>query len=721
MLLDIPAFNFEHIPLNIDRSSIRVFQHSKEAFSLEYAIFNPKTVRINMCSITRSRFGNRGTERGLATIQQFATAMGLHPDFHKICSTPIDLVIEMLSPIFQIGSDGPKFYCGGILILDKNVDPPITAVDGFSDEILEILTEEPQFAFLQYVFRSIKLPKSYQIDEEEEIRGRAHLSFDVQQGRVERRIRPSITNIMEEIGCYEFSPRIIVVETSRERLSSKLNRLSVLFASKGFKIRSYPTFWRRLTALKKLCIKRKVVSPVIVDGYSLMNFLSLPQRQFSHQGYSLVPNKKDYQLSSGGNMKLSRDAINLGVPIISGKTTDVPLLVEGKELSRHIAVFGMTGEGKSRFIYGLIKEFFQKKVKFLIFDPKGEYLQPIQSFCLDVIYLKPGSKAFPWGINIFQIPKNDAEDYIVPLEDHIQFVVSVFEHVFEDADNISPQMRRFLHQAVIHTIQEQGDLRDFLSFLQKPDKLGMKGAYLEKTAAGVINRIEKLFFGNLGRCFSVKQTSFEISSLLDHNAIIDLSSFEAMENQTGLRIFMDVVLQCLYYFVRSDRAPFKEESLPKNVMIIDEIQKFIPIRNFRMKTPESMIGRGPWTLRAYDISMIFIGTDPIVEQPILTNVGVFAVFFTKFDPYVMSNFLGVSKQEYEQLRSLLKIKNNERRCIVSINGRISLMKTNEFVIGSESFIDLTKLQALPIQKHLRETYENSIFDPIKELQSHGKG
>ncbi len=715
MTQSVQAFNFEHIPLNAEKSSIKVFQNSKDIFSLEYAIFDPKTVRINMVPVKRGRFRKKGVDRGLATIQQYATALGLHPDFHKMRPTPIHIAIDLLQTTFQMVSDGPKYYCGGILGLEYNIKLPLTSDESFTDNILEILTDDPHFAFIQFVFKSIKLPKEFQTDGNRD-KQMSQVRFNIQQGKVEQHFHSPRVNIMEETGCFEFSPRILVAETSRETLKSKLDRLSVLFVSNGFNVRNYPTFWHRFSAFKRLCTKRRLVSPIVLDGYSLMSFINLPHKQFSHMGYTLVPNKADYLLSTGVNEASSRQAINLGIPIISGKTVDVPLLIDGKDLNRHMAVFGMTGEGKSRFVYGLIKEFLQRNVKFLIFDPKGEYLLPVQSFCEDFVYLKPGSSNFPWGINIFQVPQNEAGDNIIPLEDHIQFVVSLFEHIFEDSDTISPQMRRLLHLAVIQTVKDQGDLLMFISWLNRPHKLGMKGVYLENTAAGVMNRIEKLFFGNTGRCFAVHRTTFEVSNLLENNVIIDLSTFEAMEDQKGRQIFLDVVLQYLYYYARTFRTPFKEETLPKNIFIFDEIQKLVSLKNYRTKAPESMISKGPWTLRSYDISMIFIGTDPIVDQPMLTNSGIQTIFFTKFDPFVISNLLGTTKNEYEQLRNLLKAKHDERRCIVSINGRISLLRTHNFSVNHQSLFDLNTLQDIPLQKQLRESYQNLMFDPIKEFQ-----
>jgi hypothetical protein len=59
------AFKFEHVPLNIDNSSIKVFQNAKDAFSLEYAIFDPKTVRINMYPVPQGWFRKKNPERAL--------------------------------------------------------------------------------------------------------------------------------------------------------------------------------------------------------------------------------------------------------------------------------------------------------------------------------------------------------------------------------------------------------------------------------------------------------------------------------------------------------------------------------------------------------------------------------------------------------------------------------------------------------------------------------
>ncbi|MFX0208867.1 MAG: hypothetical protein ACFFDT_22985 [Candidatus Hodarchaeota archaeon] len=69
MIGNPPAFNFDHVPMKANKSSVQVFQNAKQAFSLEYAIFDPKTVWIKMIPLPQGRLRRKGIERGMATIQ----------------------------------------------------------------------------------------------------------------------------------------------------------------------------------------------------------------------------------------------------------------------------------------------------------------------------------------------------------------------------------------------------------------------------------------------------------------------------------------------------------------------------------------------------------------------------------------------------------------------------------------------------------------------------
>ena len=105
------------------------------------------------------------------------------------------------------------------------------------------------------------------------------------------------------------------------------------------------------------------------------------------------------------------------------------------------------------------------------------------------------------------------------------------------------------------------------------------------------------------------------------------------------------------------------------------------------------------------------------------NIGMTSKFDKQFELDVIgtshcrSRAIACTKNEYEQLRNLLKVKHDERRCIVSINGRISLLRTHDFSVNHQSSFDPNALQDIPLQKQLRESYQNLMYDPIKEFQS----
>lgn len=707
MLSNSHTILLDFIPETCDKSSIKLLRNTPDSFTLEYSIFKPKTVKISMHVNPRRRFFIFRTLTGLATLQQFVSGLGLHADFHKLGGDSLQLLLQFLKPRFRFDNKGKNYYCGGLLGIRFESLSSFSQTQGFINNIIELLTEDPEFAFLQLGFTSHKIPKEFRSDEEPDYR--VQFRFDIQHGKVEQRSKPVSMNLMEESGCFKFSIRVLIVETTKERLSLKLERLKVFLRSYGINTRVYPTFFRRFQRFKSQLIRRSIDPGMIIDGYTLMNYLSLPTNQYSLLGYQMVPNKDQYKISTNVLDGYPENAIRIGIPILSGKTSNSPALLAGKDLSRHMAVFGMTGEGKSRYIFSLIREFYEKNVKFLIIDPKGEYIYPIQSFCNDFLYIKPGSETFPWGINIFQVPVDHQGDELISLEDHIQFILSLLENIFGDTDTPSPQMRRLIHLATIQTIKERGDFQTFLKWLNKPTSLGLKGAYLDSTSAGAVNRVSKLLYGNIGRCFSVSSTTIDISQFLQKNVILDLSSFEAMEDLSGRHMLLEIIFQYLFYFIRKFRPPYKEEKLPQNVFVLDEINKLIPTQNSRYSSPKSIIARGPWTLRSYDVSMIFVGTDPIVDLPMLTNAGIVTMFFSKFDPYKVANLLGVSQAEYLQLKSLLKAKNDERRCMISVSKNIMVLKTDDFEFVSPSTSIFEKLQQDAIHAKFKAKYQEFSF------------
>ncbi|MHA1447977.1 MAG: helicase HerA domain-containing protein [Candidatus Hodarchaeales archaeon] len=353
---------------------------------------------------------------------------------------------------------------------------------------------------------------------------------------------------------------------------------------------------------------------------------------------------------------------------LRGQVEKIPL----SAFENHASIWGLTGEGKSRFLYGLSKEIMKSGVKLLIIDLKGEYHPAIGDD--DLIYLKPGSKMNPFMINMFELPVG------LQVEDHVQFIYSTFVNVI-GSENISPQMNELLRKGILHTVQTRGDFKYFLETIEDPLRLDIKGSYLESTAAALYQRISKFSFGTAGKVFDNGKSNINISAFLKNNIILDLQLFNTNENFTGLSVFLNVLFHQFFHALKRERKSINISGNIRNMIIIDESQLVIGFKD-RKKDRPSIIEKLPWVIRAYGCSMIFAGTDPIISDTLLYNTGLSIVFFTKQSPVIMSNILGTTVANYLNLRDKLE----KRMFILSIRGQMTILKTLEFSIKHGSYL-----------------------------------
>jgi hypothetical protein len=115
---------------------------------------------------------------------------------------------------------------------------------------------------------------------------------------------------------------------------------------------------------------------------------------------------------------------------------------------------------------------------------------------------------------------------------------------------------------------------------------------------------------------------------------------------------------------------------------------------------------------SHEFAIVFSCADTI-----LTNTGIFTIFYSKHDPYAITTLLGIQKNEYDQLRALLKVNPDVRNCLISVNGQLSLLRTNDFPLDLSQPFDLSVIQNLPFQRQLRSSYQQYVFDPIDEILS----
>lgn len=369
------------------------------------------------------------------------------------------------------------------------------------------------------------------------------------------------------------------------------------------------------------------------------------------------------------------DSIPIGFKIVPGLKNPPIIRISFEELTSHFCCFGLTSQGKSRLMYNFLSFVEKTDRNFLVIDPKGEYFEALANTKKNLLYYKVGSLEFPLSLNIFSIPEG------LNFDSHIQFIYSLLLSIM--GDDVTPQMNRWLFKAIEHTTQNFGSMKDFVFLLEHPDILKIKGSYLEMSGNAVLNRILPLIIGPAKNCFYVKDSSINFSILSSNNVIIDLSIFELVESTISRKIFVNTFLHYFIHSIRYTNSSIRNLGDISNFIILEEIQKIAPLTFKGKNEINSFIGLAPWTVRAYGISMGFVGTDPNVETPIITNTGLNIIFYSKSNIENMLKLLGIPYSEYIKFLSELK---ERRRFLLNYKGDLTLVKSFDFQLPDGSSI-----------------------------------
>ena len=381
------------------------------------------------------------------------------------------------------------------------------------------------------------------------------------------------------------------------------------------------------------------------------------------------------------------DGIPIGFKLIPGLKYPSVVKLSFEELTSHFCSFGITSQGKSRLMYNFLSFVDKTAKKFLVIDPKGEYFEALSSTNNMVEYYKVGSLEFPLMINIFSVPKGLSAD------NHIQFIYSLLLSIM--GDDITPQMNRLLFKTVEYVIYNNGTMKNFTYLLEHPEKLNVKGSYLEASGNAVLNRILPLIIGPTKNCFMTKVSNIDFSDLSVKNVIIDLSIFELVESTISRKVFVNTFLHYFIHAIRLKNSSIRKLGDITNFILLEEIQKIAPLTYQGKNEVNSFIGLAPWTVRAYGISMGFIGTDPNVESPIITNTGLSMIFYSKSNIQNVLKLLGIPYNEY---MSYLKDLQERKIFLLCYKGKMTLIKAFDFVIPDGIAIKTRYDQLLAMEK-----------------------
>ncbi|MFX0065741.1 MAG: ATP-binding protein [Candidatus Hermodarchaeota archaeon] len=661
---------------------------------------------------------DRRKQEGVTTLELFLESLGALKGFQTSLEDRYRLLeVVKKSPFMLKYDDGTPFWTKPLQITaivgyPSSKRPVIDLKTGNSltDLVLQCFNDPPlHYGYFQIIFQGCEPPPSRQSNTPHENKKKLQ--------SLQEQFEQQEEKDYWQIGSFVGEVRILLMDFERTRLHQAQTALTSLFRHYGLKTSYYPCWYRgkRISSVLTAIRLRKALKWQFLTGKRLAQFLRLPVRHYPGL-QRLSPHLLNFKPPP-----TSRDGVIMGKPVIEGKESHESYYLSLTDLSNHLGVWGATGMGKSRFVYGLIQSLVHQGHSITILDPKGEYID-LATDLENIIVLRPGSTDLPFHLNILEVPPNLTE------EDHLGFLHSAIQNIFLAQDiHMQPQMGAVLMQALRYAISNRLTFGELLNILEWPENklithLGVRGTNLEASAHAVANRLRGLTFGICRKVF-LGETTIAIEKLLNQCCVIDLSIFENIESVQARKIFLEVFSHYLLNHLRTHLPSTHEPGQIEHILVIEEAQKLVPQKLRSMYSDEqSLLGKLPWTFRGYGVAVIYCGTEPVVETPILNNTGMTVMFHSKYRPDVLANLLGIRTNEYLGYREAQSLLGPSQYALISQKGQdgVFMLKVKDVPKNVISPLRLQKLKEQLFQRNQdqhqsNETTNIKFQDPRSEV------
>lgn len=361
--------------------------------------------------------------------------------------------------------------------------------------------------------------------------------------------------------------------------------------------------------------------------------------------------------------------------------------------TKHAKVVGMTGAGKSRFVYKLLQTMNEKGKNWLLFDPsKREYRDLLQheSFKNIKVYTV-GTKVSPLYFNPLIPPKNVSPQAwlmkIIEVITHAFFVGQGVEFFLRDIINDSYQEYAVfggklkkediakVNQQAVEQIEGSlaqlykdygvfdGKTRLYPTFNDLYTKLKSKNPSGRRMLwhDSAMRCLDLLTFGGFGESLNVRHHGDFYKNLVEQRSIIEID-----EQVNDAKSFIpEMIISGLFEFfkVNGKRGKFNY------LIILDEAHLVLSIDKERALKKETVIEQSLRMIRAFGVGFVVIDQQPSkLSSAIRANTNLSVVFnlLDGVDIDHISRSLDLSLEERQYI-SMLK----HRHCIVRIKDRFT--------------------------------------------------
>ncbi|BCS91949.1 MAG: DNA double-strand break repair helicase HerA [Metallosphaera javensis (ex Sakai et al. 2022)] len=330
-------------------------------------------------------------------------------------------------------------------------------------------------------------------------------------------------------------------------------------------------------------------------GWGELSFAKVYERVIDSPKNTLLLNEYDVDL---GYMKTDVAEIKTGISI--------------RDLTRHIAIFGTTGSGKSTTATLLAKKLIKKGISITILDWHGEHVGKIST-------LKVANKESPVRINPLKL--GDIEE-----------VVEIMGDVLRLTD---PQ--RFLLYSILLKMRRANrfDMKMLISILRNIEE---SSNWMREVKYGLLRKIYLLFTKEAKLIFDDKVDNVEVKEGL-FNTIIDLSF---IRNIRLRRIYGLMIIKVISdYFMR-------EKPMSTSLLMIEEAHNFFAHDNDFL---EKLISE----VRKYGLGLCIISQSPSSISPEVlknTNIKIIHSIKSDTDKRILAESLSLTPSLYDSLDKL---------------------------------------------------------------------
>lgn len=261
--------------------------------------------------------------------------------------------------------------------------------------------------------------------------------------------------------------------------------------------------------------------------------------------------------------KVKRDGPFLGWVRGAGQNL-YPAFLARDDFVTHVAIFGMTGSGKSTTAGALVARLMGLGAKVLIIDWHSEYRGLM--LARNELVFTPGKSIAPLTINPLDPSLSD------DLGEHISLVTDIFSEAFQ----FSPPQSFMFREALASAYEKCGYPSKSIAqpptistVLYEIEHRAVTSKYDNEIKMALGRRLVPLTVGQAGRALD-GQSTISIKELLENSVSIELGHFKEQEVR---KVFSYILFKLLYDFRMG-----KHSSSLVHVTVMEEAKNIVPAR-----------------------------------------------------------------------------------------------------------------------------------------------